>query len=743
MARPSEPPKRQIGLLQATGVGVGAIVGGGILALAGAAYAVTGPSAVLAFALNGVIALLTALSLAEMASKFPESGGAYTYARKVLSVEAAFTVGWVVWFASIGATALYAIGFAHFGLLMVRELWMAADNAPIAWMTAESSPRIGAIVVTLLLSVWLAYSRKGPSTWANVGKLLVFAVLLAGGAWALLNRPGVEVKDALQPFFANGHVGLFQAMGYSFIALQGFDLIVAVGGEVRDPAKNLPRAMVGSLLIALAIYLPLLLLVTVVGLPSGETIAEAARANPEGIVSIAARFFLGPFGYWLVIIAAVLSMFTAMQANLFAAGRIASTMARDRTLPKVMGRQHGKYGTPANATYFTALIVIGLLLLYPDVATAGAASSLIFLVTFAIAHLISILVRQRSSLRPPPFRTPWFPAVPVLGGLACLALALFQGIAVPAAGTVVMIWLGAGATLFLALFARDARVHDALKTAVEPELVTLRGNSPLVLVPISNPEFVEDMITLAHSLVPASVGRVLLQAVIVVPGDWDPERDPTPLDRMQALLPKLLKAATRAGVRAETLTTVAKDPMADIARVTRLHRCESVVLGLTELSGDSTGSPLELLLGTLDADVVIMRARPGWRLSKVKRILVPIGGGGGQENLLARLLGSLSRTAELEVTLLRVVPEGSSLKERKRIRRDLDQLSNDVHAGNSKGEVLASDTPVQCVADRAMDCDLVILGVQRIGRHKKVFGRFTRALADRSNCALIVMSRRG
>ena len=103
-----------MGLLAATGVGVGAIVGGGVLALAGVAFATTGPSAIIAFALNGAIAMLTALSFAALASRFPESGGTYTYARKVLTVEAAFAVGWVVWFASVVAAVLYALGFAVF-----------------------------------------------------------------------------------------------------------------------------------------------------------------------------------------------------------------------------------------------------------------------------------------------------------------------------------------------------------------------------------------------------------------------------------------------------------------------------------------------------------------------------------------------------------------------------------------------------------------------------------------------------
>ena len=108
------PGHRTLGLFGATGVGVGAIVGGGILALAGTAFATTGPSAVLAFILNGLIALMTALTFAEMATSFPESGGTYTFAKKVLSVEAAFMVGWVVWFASIMAAVLYALGFGAF-----------------------------------------------------------------------------------------------------------------------------------------------------------------------------------------------------------------------------------------------------------------------------------------------------------------------------------------------------------------------------------------------------------------------------------------------------------------------------------------------------------------------------------------------------------------------------------------------------------------------------------------------------
>ena len=118
-----------MGLLGATGVGVGAIVGGGILALAGVAFRTTGPSAMLAFLLNGILAVLTAFSYAEMSAAFPESGGTYIFSKKILSMPAAFIVGWVVWFASIIASVLYALGFASYAATANAEAASFGSNS--------------------------------------------------------------------------------------------------------------------------------------------------------------------------------------------------------------------------------------------------------------------------------------------------------------------------------------------------------------------------------------------------------------------------------------------------------------------------------------------------------------------------------------------------------------------------------------------------------------------------------------
>lgn len=736
-------PERRLGLFAATGVGVGAIVGGGILALAGTAFATTGPAALVAFALNGLIALLTAFSFAEMASKFPESGGTYTFSKKVLSIEAAFFVGWVVWFASIVAAVLYAIGFAYFAMVMIADLWTSVAGATPEWMARPGTVTGLALITTGLLALNLMRKAAGGGQWINIGKVLVFGLLIIGGGYALTRQPAAETRAALSPFFTAGFSGLIQAMGYTFIALQGFDLIAAVGGEVREPSKTLPRAMIFSLAIALAIYLPLLLIIAAVGTPAGTSIATAAAEDPEGIVATAAQQYLGPFGYWLVIVAAVLSMFSALQANLFAASRIARAMALDRTLPQRLGALHKNRGTPAIAVAITALLVAVLLVALPDVGAAGAASSLIFLITFALAHWVTILIRQRSAERPPPFRTPLFPAVPVVGGIACIALAIFQGVSVPSAGIITLIWLSIGGLLFLALFARRARVMDISSRAFDPELMTLRGHTPLVLVPIANPKNAEAMIALADALVPAAIGRVLLHTVAVTPEGWHPDDDARPMKTVAELLEIVLRASARAGVRAETLTTVATQPMNEIARVARLHRCESVLLGLSEISGESDGKPLEQLLSTLDSNVVVLRSRKDWRLSDASRVLIPVAGRGGHEHLRAMLLGSLLRTSVREVLFLRVLPSNSESDELRRAERDLRRLAEDEARSRFSVEVVVSESPVETIARYADAADLIILGVQRIGRREKIFGHVTREVARRTDCPIIVMSRGG
>lgn len=728
-----------MGLLAATSVGVGAIVGGGILALAGVAFSAAGPSAIVAFGLNGLIAFMTAMSFAELATRFPQSGGTYAFAKRVYSVEAAFTVGWVAWFASLVAAVLYALGFGAFVLVMIREL--LPGEVP-AWLEGRGAIR-GCATAAVAAYLWtLIRSNRSGGQWAVAGKVVLFLVLVLAGGWTLMRTPADIVWSQLTPFWYGGKVGVLTAMGFSFIALQGFDLIATVGGEVRDPLRTLPRSMFLSLGLALVIYLPLLFVVCTVGVDPGVPIADAVRSDPESIIAAAAERFLGRFGLWLVLIAALLAMLSALRANLLAASRVALAMARDHTLPRSWARVSATRGTPVNALLVTGFMVVAIILFIPGVAAAGAAASLIFLITFALTHLTSMLVRRRAGPGLDAFRSPWFPAVPVTGMACCVGLAFFQGFAVPSAGLLSVVWAGLGGILYVVLFARKARVLDAGLEASDPDLALLRGKSPLVVVPIANPRNAPAMVEVADAIAAPAVGRVMLLFVVHIPRPEEPAATVRALVNAEAVLRRSLAASLQAGVTPEALTTLSYDPWEEIVRVARLHRCESLLLGFNRFATRMGGTDLEHLLSRVDCDVALLRAPPRWKVSQVQRVLVPLGGRSSHDVLRARLLGSLRRAGVCEIVFLRIVPEASSEDECLRAERDLSIFAREELSGRFSVRVSRAADPAESIVRESRDCGLVVLGLQRMGRRHKGFGSLIQQVARQTPCPLILISSR-
>ncbi|HSG07245.1 MAG TPA: amino acid permease [Longimicrobiales bacterium] len=735
-----QPSERTLGLLPATGVGVGAIVGGGVLALAGVAFATAGPGAIVAFALNGVIALLTAMSFAELASRFPESGGTYTYARKVLTVEAAFAVGWVVWFASVVAAVLYALGFAVFLVPFLEQLVRVAGGTPPAWIGGRFALLAYALGAVAFYIWSLMRSAAGGSQWATAGKVVVFSFLIVAGFWVLFtDLPTLsELTGSFTPFLERGGSGVAQAMGYTFIALQGFDLIAAVGGDVKNPERNIPRAMFFSLAVAGAIYLPLLFLIVAVG-TDGQPVAALAAGDPEILVATAARNFLGPAGYWLVVVAGVLSMLSALQANLIAASSFARTMASDRTLPRQFDGISARFGTPVPAVKLTGVTVAFVLVAVPDVAAAGAVSSLIFLTSFALAHGVAYLVRRRASTGSP-FQSPAFPAVPLAGGSACLALGLYQALAVPSAGVLAALWLSLGAVLYVTHLAPRARVVDASSEGLDPQIIRLRGRSPLVLVPIANPASARMLVKMAKALAPQAISRIQLLSVVRTPRALGERGLTEELADTQRVLGDALASAIEADLRPEALITVDDDPWTEIARIAGRSGCEKILFGVGELGMSMMAGPLERLIGKVDAHVVILRAPSDWNPDQAVRIVVPSRGGREQSSVRARLLGNLGRSARREVTFLSVLPSGVGAETARRAEVEIRRLANDEAPGSGAVVVARNDDVVEEVVARAAECDLLILGLQRVGRQQRVFGKVMLEIARRTDCPLLMIS---
>ncbi|MCH8569005.1 MAG: amino acid permease [Balneolales bacterium] len=737
--------RRTLGLFSATGIGVGAMVGGGILALAGVAFEVSGPSAMLAFVLNGIIALVTALSFAEMAAANPQSGGTYTYAKKTSTVHVAFGVGWVVWFASLVAAVLYALGFGSFFTFSLQQIipLISGENGNSTFFTNFLNTRTAPVVLGLIaLSVYTAMLTRpggGSGSVANIVKISVFAVLIAGGLVVSVQKPATELISSLQPFFSGGMSGVIAAMGFTFIAMQGFDLIGSAAGEIKEPSKNIPKAMIGTIFIGLLIYLPLLFVVITVGTPAGDTIQNMSAASPETVIAIAAENYLGPFGFWLVLVAGIFSMLSALQANLFAASRIVFSMANDRTLSRELAVLDARTGIPVRAVLITGGIVAVLILVIPDVAAAGAASSLIFLLTFAIAHIIMMLMRQRGFKDKTTFKVPFYPYLPIGGMIACLALAIFQAVVVPAAGIIAGIWLLCGFGLFLFFFVKSAKVADASDEALNPEISRLRGLSPLVLLPIANPDSAPSMVFVAQALAPPVVGRVLLLTIITPSADN--ESRVKKLQSNQQVLYNALDSSYNSGLQPDALTTIANEPWEEILRVSKTHNCRSILMGLSSLSEKGTNQNLENLISRLECDLVVFRQREtGWNISTARRILIPVGGSADHDILRARIVSSLWRSFQPEFTFLHLLPANTSQQAYANALKKLDGFSRRLIPGNPENLVVLTDDVRGELVRQSSDFDLVIMGLGKAGNNRTVFGEIPIAIARETNTSLIFIS---
>jgi len=720
----SDSDQRHLGRFSATALGVGAIVGGGILALAGVAFATAGSAAIIAFILNGGIAMLTAVSFVRLSSRYPESGGTYAYAKRAVSIEVAFIVGWVVWFASIVAGVLYAIGFAVFTVEGALRLFPEISGT---WIGDGRGELVLAMIAIGVYS-WILMGRSaGGGNSITVGKVVVFALLIIGGIWVFFTGSPSEAVSRLRPFAPEGSMGILVAMGYTFIALQGFDLIAAVGGEVKNPKRTLPFAMYASLGITLVIYLPFLIVIATVGAPP-EGVLEAAQRNPEGFVAAAVDQYLGTTGYWLVIGAGMLSMLSALHANLYGASRVAFSMARDRTLPRQIGRIRGGSGSPATAVVTTGLMMVVIVLAVDDVATAGAAASLIFLVSFAMVHCTAILILRRSGeVR--------FPVIPILGVIFCLGLAIFQAVVVPEAGRIAALWLGVGMVLYLMALAPGARVADASAEASDPELARSRGRAPLVLAPIANPASAASMSNVAATVCTPNAGKVMLLSVL----DPNQIRDDTNILNAKDILSEALDGHINPIFSPETLFTIASDKWAEIARVANEHRCETVLLGLPHIEKPGVEVRLEGLIASIDADVVILRAPLRWNVAQVSRILVPVRGQNVHSPLRARFLASLSRISPPDLTFLQILPLDTTADVQRRQQHKLQRLAREEASGPYKVESDVVDDPVKSILSRASQSDLIVLGMESRRRHRPSIGPVALEIARKTTVPIILL----
>ncbi|WP_208425646.1 APC family permease [Salinibacter sp.] len=433
-------PTARLGLLDATMVGMGAMIGAGIFVLTGLAAEIAGPAAILVFALNGVVTVLTGISYAELASAIPKSGGGYVFVREVFSGPTSFLMGWMLSFAYMIAGALYALGFSSNFVEFVHLYWAGLPTGPV-WHILYALTVVGLFA---LLNAVSTEASGGAETVVTIIKIIILLVFAGFGAFA------VEGSN-FEPFFARdgSSVAILKAMGLTFIAFEGYDLIATVTEEVENPRENIPKAIFISLVATVAIYL------IVVWVAIGTLGAEKlGRAGETGIAEAATSFMptiplLGE-GAALIVFGAVFSTVSALNAVVIASSRVVFAMGRENQLPNPLGQISARFGTPLAAVVVSAAVMLGSVVFLP-IEQVGRVSSLFFLVSFVVVNWSVIRLRNRRPNMRRPFEMPFYPALPILAIVLNLVLAYFLLRDDPYTLVLGLGWIAIGGLVYAAL----------------------------------------------------------------------------------------------------------------------------------------------------------------------------------------------------------------------------------------------------------------------------------------------------
>src|SRR5665213_2453847 len=440
--------RRALGALNLTTLGIGAIIGAGIFVLTGTAAAqYAGPGIVFSFIFAGLGCLFAGLCYAEFAAMIPIAGSAYTYGYATLGEFIAWIIGWDLILEYMFGAATVAVGWSgYFGAFMNEiglTLSKSMSSAPLAYVDGVGFARTGAVfnvpalVLVLLMTFLLVVGIKESATFNNFIVILKLAIVLLviGFGFAYVNRanwhPFLPANTGEYGHF--GWSGVLRGAGVVFFAYIGFDAVSTAAQEAKNPQKDMPFGILGSLIICTVLYIIVAGLLT--GLKSYTTLNVAAPVA-DGAAEIGVRW-----GVLLIDLGAIAGLASVMMVMLLGQSRVLYTMSHDGLLWPWVGKIHPKCRTP----YITSIVMgifAALLAAFFPISFLGELVSLGTLLAFTIVCLGIWIMRVKQPDVPRPFRTPWVPLVPI-GGMV-VAVALMLSLDAPA-------WIGFGSWLVLGL----------------------------------------------------------------------------------------------------------------------------------------------------------------------------------------------------------------------------------------------------------------------------------------------------
>jgi APA family basic amino acid/polyamine antiporter len=440
--------RRDLGALQVTLLGIGAIVGAGIFATVGTAAAGdvarpgAGPSLMLSFTITALVCAFTALCYAEFAALVPISGSAYTYSYATLGELIAWIIGWDLIIEYAVGNVAVAISWANYFRTLLDSvginfpLWLATDYRTAARIPGlyESAPHIFGVpivfnllaagIVALITVVLLKGIRE--SARFNAGMVIIKILVLIFFVVVALKyvSPG-EMAANWEPFQPNGWKGTFAGAAVVFFAYIGFDAVSTVAEETRNPGRNLPIGIIASLVVCTILYVVVAAVFTGI-MPYPELVSRLATEQAEPLTM--ALDHVAPGQNWatgIVALGSVIAHTAVLLVFQLGQPRIFFSMARDGLLPQSFARVHPKYRTPYVTTILTG-VAVGGVAAFASIDEMVDLTNIGTLFAFVLVCIGVPILRHTDPNRPRPFRVPLGPYfLPLMGVASCLFLMVY------------------------------------------------------------------------------------------------------------------------------------------------------------------------------------------------------------------------------------------------------------------------------------------------------------------------------
>ncbi|UCB47495.1 MAG: amino acid permease [Spirochaetota bacterium] len=693
-------------------MGLGMMIGAGVFIGVGNAIHIAGPGGVLlTFSLNGVIALFTAMSYAELSSAIPHAGGAYNFARIGFGRGTSFLAGWMEWFASSVAGSVYALTFAIYTLRYFEKLGL------ITWLPIPI-PMAVKILAGIIACFFIYINYRGVSETGKIGafftmgQCLFLIVIGVIGVYVALREP-VRLSN-FTPFLPNGWSRLFITMGFTFVAFEGFEVIAQAGDETINPRQNLPKAMLISVFIVTLIYV-LVAFATVISVRAGSPGIEGepwqwiGNFKERGFGEAVSRLL--PFGNILLTLAVIFASTSALNATIYSATRVSYALGRDRMLPPYFAAISRKRKTPKTALIFTGIVIISIAIFFPTLDVAASAS-IMFLFLFFLVNLSVIKIRRDiGDELTYGYVMPLFPVFPILAILLQATLALWLVNMSLIAWIVAPSWIFAGVIIYHLYSKAHTKTSEHEITVIEEEKAP-EGDEYRIMVACANPASALGLVRNTYKLCGAKKARVELLHMVSVPEQVSlSDAHLYMLDGKEAMIEVMLYLAPIFPV--STTIRYCRSIARGILTAVNEKNIEMLIMGYGIKRKTHTfrlGSTLDPVIERAACDIVIFKEPKN---EIYRNILVPVSG--GPNSFFAMEVASiLMEKKGGKITLFNV----DSGKGRFDVARFAEEHYRSLHIPleSITWKSVQSHNVAEAIIEESATYDLVVIGITNLPR---------------------------